>query len=239
MPEHIRYTVIIPTLNEEAHIAACVADLRGLQPAAEIIVADGGSNDATALRAAQAGALVVPAARGRGPQCNAGAALARGDVLIFLHADTRLPRNAFALLDQFFADPQVQVAKFRLSFDKRDWLLDLAAWMMWVDSIWSSFGDQGIVVRRSFFETVNGFPDWPLYEDVRFFEYARNRSHVYVVPAEVVTSARRFRSNGVLRQLFRDVLRMSSYLLGRTPDQIATGYEREGGGAADRGASPT
>lgn len=223
---HLSFSVIIPTLNEAPNIAGCVAAVRDLDPHVEIIVADGGSTDGTAALAAAAGALVVAAPRGRGLQCNAGAAHASGDVLLFLHADTTLPPDAFVLLRDIFSDPAVRIAKFRLSFDVHDWLLDIAARLMWFDSLLTSFGDQGIVIRRDFFAELGGFPDWPLFEDVRLFELARARAEVYVVPAEVVTSARRFLENGVLQQLLHDLWLWLQYLFGVSPYELSRRYER-------------
>lgn len=227
------FSVIIPALNEEAAIAGCVAAVRALAPDIEVIVADGGSSDATVARALAAGAQVARAPRGRGPQCNAGAALARGEVLIFLHADTALPADAVPRLRALFAEPGVQVAKFRLGFDSDDWLLGLAARLMWFDSPLTSYGDQGLVIRRELFAALGGFPDWPLFEDVRLFELARARTTVYVVPAQVTTSARRFEANGRLAQLLHDLWLWLQYLWGVSPHEIARRYER--GGAALRG----
>ncbi|PDW04921.1 TIGR04283 family arsenosugar biosynthesis glycosyltransferase [Candidatus Viridilinea mediisalina] len=223
------FSVIVPALNEADGIAACVAAVRDLDPAVEVVVADGGSDDATVASAQQAGALVVQAPRGRGPQCNAGAAASSGDVLIFLHADTKLPADAFTLLQRWFAEPQVQIAKFRLSFDVSNPLLDLAACMMWLDSRLTSYGDQGIVVRRSFFNTLGGFPPWPLFEDVRLFELARAQTQVYVLPAQVVTSSRRFQANGSLPQLIIDLGLWLEYVAGVSPFEIAARYERRRG----------
>ncbi|NNJ08832.1 glycosyltransferase family 2 protein [Chloroflexales bacterium ZM16-3] len=222
------FSVIIPALNEEAGIAGCVAAVRDFDPDVEVIVADGGSVDRTAELAAAAGAVVVRGPRGRGPQCNAGAARATGEVLIFLHADTRLPADAFPLLHAVLADPGVQAAKFRLSFDSGDWLLAIAARLMWRDSLLTSYGDQGIVIRRELFAELGGFPDWPLFEDVRLFELARARTEIYVVPAEVVTSARRFEANGVLPQLLHDLWLWLQYVVGVSPHEIARSYERRG-----------
>lgn len=218
------FSVIIPALNEADGIAACVAAVRALDPLVEVIVADGGSADGTAGLAAAAGAVVVAAPRGRGPQCNAGAARASGEVLVFLHADTALPDDAFPRLRALFAAPGVQVAKFRLSFDVADPILALAARLMWVDSRLTSYGDQGIVVRRAFFEQLGGFPDWPLFEDVRLFELARSRARVAVVPAEVTTSSRRFRANGSLPQLLIDLGLWLEYAAGVPPHEIAERY---------------
>jgi rSAM/selenodomain-associated transferase 2 len=219
----IRFSVIIPALNEAERIAGSVAAIRALDPAVEIIVADGGSSDGTPDVAA-AGAIVVRAPRGRGPQCNAGAARATGDVLIFLHADTTLPELAFPVLRDLLADPATRIAKFRLSFDAQDWLLTIAARLMWFDSLLTSYGDQGIVIRRDFFTELGGFPDWPLFEDVRLFELARAVTEVHVAPAEVVTSARRFLANGILPQLLHDFWLWLQYLFGVSPYELARQY---------------
>jgi rSAM/selenodomain-associated transferase 2 len=220
------FSVIIPALNEAAGIGACVAAVRALDPTVEVIVADGGSTDATVALATAAGATVVTAPRGRGPQCNAGAAQATGDVLVFLHADTRLPAEAFVLLRMTFADPAAQAAKFRLSFDVDDPVLAIAARLMWVDTRLTSYGDQGIVVRRAFFHALGGFPDWPLFEDARLFELARARTRVRVLPAAVVTSARRFEANGALPQLLIDLGLWLEYVAGIAPHEIAARYNR-------------
>lgn len=219
-----RFSIIIPALNEAAGIASSVAKVRALDAGVEIIVADGGSSDGTPELAVAAGAIVVHAPRGRGPQCNAGAAQATGDVLIFLHADTTLPELAFPVLQELLEDATIQIAKFRLSFDAQDWLLDIAARLMWFDSLLTSYGDQGIVIRRAFFNELGGFPNWPLFEDVRLFELARAVTEVHVVPAEVVTSARRFLANGVIPQLLHDFWLWLQYLFGVPPYELARQY---------------
>jgi rSAM/selenodomain-associated transferase 2 len=223
-----RYSVIVPTLNEAAAISGCVRRLCALGPHWQVIVADGGSTDATAELAAEAGAVVITAPRGRGPQLAAGAAAADGELLIFLHADTQLPAAVTTLLTRAFADPQLQIAKFRLSFDRADPLLRLAARMMWVDSLLTSYGDQGMVIRRAFYQQLGGFSAYPLFEDVDLFARARRVSRVRVLPACVITSSRRFRRNGTLRQLLFDVLLWLQYLAGVSPHEIARRYERGG-----------
>lgn len=219
-----RYSVIIPTLNEADQIAACIHAVRQLDPDVELIVADGGSRDETPVLARASGARVVVAPRGRGVQLNAGAAVAKGDVFVFLHADTRLPDQAFTLLKRMFADPNVQIAKFRLSFDDDNCLLALAARLMWFDSLLTSYGDQCMVIRRELFTALGGFPDWPLFEDVELFRRARAVTPIYVVPAQVVTSARRFRTNGIMRQLLHDFWLWLQYLIGVSPHTIARQY---------------
>lgn len=220
----LTFSVIIPTLNEEQTIAACIERVRCLCPNVQIIVADGGSHDHTVARAQQAGATVCQARRGRGPQCNDGAALATGSILLFLYADTLLPSGAFALLREWFGDEDVQIGSFRLSFDVRHPLLDPAPLITQIDWEFTRFGDQCIVVRHSFFEHIGGFPDWPLFEDVRLFEKARARTCVHSFPACVTTSARKYMQRGVLRNHLSNIWMIVQYLLGASPHELARRY---------------
>jgi rSAM/selenodomain-associated transferase 2 len=225
-----RTSVIIPALNEEADVAACIEHVRALDPEAEILVVDGESRDGTVAAAREAGATVLECRRGRGRQCNAGAAAARGEVLVFLHADSRLPDDAFELLRLHFPVPAAddgdawQAARFRLAYDRRQWFLDFCAPWTRFESILTSFGDMGIVARRPFFEALGGFPDWSLCEDMCFFQKARRAARVHVLPACVTTSARRFAAGGYVRQMARNVGFMAQYLLGVSPETLARKY---------------
>jgi rSAM/selenodomain-associated transferase 2 len=221
----LRFSVIIPTLNEEKGIRDCIAAVRALEPEVEMIVADGGSGDETVKLVQQTGAILCHSERGRGTQCNAGASAASGDIFLFLHADTFLPPQAFDLLRSAFQEGQVQVAKFQIKFDQHHWFLAACAKFSRFDSLMTSYGDQCIVIRRSFFEQVGGFPDWPIYEDVGFFQKARRQTRVCILPAHVTSSARRFVEGGVYRQNFRNLTYMTRYLLGMTPQKIAELYE--------------
>jgi len=220
----ITFSVIVPTLNEEKLIGTCVRGLRQLDPDVEIIVADGKSDDKTAHVAGKLGVIVVSSEAGRGYQCNAGAACASGDILLFLHADTKLPPRAFVQLRAFFQDDKVNVGVFRLALDVKHPLLNFYAMCNRFDSVLTRFGDQGIVIRTSFFHALGGFPNWPLYEDVRLLQKARKRSHIYLFPGTAVTSARRFVENGILVQCCRDMWYMLSYLLGVSPSRLAAKY---------------
>lgn len=222
----MKYSVIIPTLNEAENIEDCIASVRALNPAAEIIVADGGSTDGTVEKVSASGVTVIVSSLGRGMQCNAGAATASGDILVFLHADTELPTGAFAQLDTFFADEKVQIGTFRLSFDVDHWLLKLYVLPCELDLPFTRFGDQCIVVRRSFFEASGGFPGWGLYEDLGFINRSRRQTRIHRFPGKVRTSARRFLRNGILRQQLLNIWYTAWYLLGTSPDKLAARYER-------------
>ena len=220
----IDFSVIIPVLNEAAHIAACIERLRILDSSVQIIVADGGSCDQTPLIAEKAGAQVIRSQPGRGVQCNYGAKNAAGSIFIFLHADTFLPQEAFVVLNTFFADPKVKIGTFRLRFDSENWFLKLCGYLTRFDSILTRFGDQCIVVRRSFFEELGGFPEWPLFEDVDFLQRARGKTKIYSFPFEVITSARKFKENGPIRQQVRNGILVFKYLIGISPFQLAKEY---------------
>lgn len=220
------YTVIIPAYNEASRIANAIRSAKNQQPKVEVIVADGGSADGTPAMAGAEGARVVHSKRGRGIQCNAGARLATAEILIFLHADTVLPENAFRLLHKYFANPDIRIATFRMQFDSAHWLLRIYAAFTRFDSLFTRFGDQCIVVRRSFFEEIGGFPDWPLFEDVHLLRGARRVTRIHSLPANVTTSARRFTKLGLFRcQLFNSWL-LLQYLLGVPPERLAQKYQR-------------
>lgn len=224
----LRFSVIIPTLNEVERVGEQVGRVLALAPEAEVIVADGGSDDGTVALASAAGATVVQAARGRGTQLNDGAAQATGDILLFLHADTRLPTGAFALLRGRFGAENVQIGTFRLAFDREHWLFAVYTFFSRFDSVFTTFGDQCIVVRRSFFEALGRFPEWPLFEDVALLQKARRRTRVHSFPAAVVTSARRFEQEGIVRQSLRNGWYVVRYLLGASPSELAARYEKDG-----------
>ncbi len=220
----IKFSVIIPVLNEGALAAKPLPGLAVLRDA-EIIAVDGGSDDGTpeALRAS--GIRVLTGGRGRGRQCNLGASAARGDVLLFLHADTLLPANALTLLRKCFEEDRVRAGRFRLRFDDPHPVLKIYSWFTRFETPLTSFGDQCLAIRRDFFRELGGFPDWPLLEDVHFFRRLRGRVKIRVFPGEAVTSARRYRENGVIRQQWRNGLILFRYLLGTSPEDLARTYE--------------
>lgn len=224
MSHRFRYSVVIPVLDEAAWVRESVLGVSKLEPEAEVIVVDGGSRDDTVLRARTTGARVMRSARGRGIQCNVGAQAASGDVLLFLHADTALPEDAFARLEKEFRDPKVQVGTFRLSFRENRPLLRLYSAATRFDSVFTRFGDQCIVVRREFFESVGGFPDWPLFEDVHFLRKARRLTKIRSFPATVTSSARRFVRYGILRTQIKNGWLLGRYLLGTSASVLSDRY---------------
>jgi len=223
----VKISVIIPTLNEGARLAATLDQVRAVLPAAELIVADGGSADDTPAIARAAGALTVMAPRGRGPQLAAGAEAAHGHLLLFLHADTTLPADAAEVLDRAFADRRTLIGTFRLGFDVGGRFLKTCAWFTRIDSVFTRFGDQGIAVRRDFYAQLGGFPAWPLFEDVELLRRARRITRVASFPASVITSARRFERRGHLRQQCRNGWLLCRFLTGACPHRLAAEYAVE------------
>ena len=230
-------SVVIPTLNEAVHLAATLANVRAALPAAEIIVADGGSTDGTPHLAAGNLTRVVSCARGRGVQLAAGAAQARGEVLLFLHADTHLPADAATHVAAYFARPEVLLGTFRLAFDEGGPFLRACAWLTRFDSVFTRFGDQGIVVRRSFYDELGGFPSWPLFEDVELLRRARRVTRVWSFPVCVATSARRFRRHGPLGQQLRNAVLLLRFLGGTPPHVLAAEYRGAGPEAVSNAAA--
>ena len=217
----VQYSVVIPTLNECGRIKATVERVRALSPDVEVIVVDGGSGDRTGEIAKSAGAHVIATAAGRGAQCAAGAREASGDVLLFLHADSQLPANAFEVIDEACRDDRFLIGVFRLDFDNPHWLLRTYAWFSRFDSMFTRFGDQGIVIRRELLDRLGGFPEVPLFEDVELLRNARRYASVRLLPATVVTSARMFLRVGVFRAQVWNAWLMGQYMLGAAPEDLA------------------
>ncbi|HXJ36585.1 MAG TPA: TIGR04283 family arsenosugar biosynthesis glycosyltransferase [Candidatus Eisenbacteria bacterium] len=186
----------MPVLDEEARIAARLAELVASR-FHELIVVDGGSRDRTVeLARAHAGVRVLVTARGRGQQMNAGAREATGEVLLFVHADAQLPADAGAWIERTLAVPDVVAGAFRLHTVAdvgRNWLgpfLRIADIRSHVTRV--PYGDQALFVRRAAFEAVGGFPDVPLMEDIELAQRLRGVGRLVVVPAYVRVSGRRF-----------------------------------------------
>ncbi|MCC6216001.1 MAG: TIGR04283 family arsenosugar biosynthesis glycosyltransferase [Polyangiaceae bacterium] len=191
-------SVVVPVLDEERRVTELLRHLEAVLPGAERIVVDGGSRDDTCRRVEDAGgARLVRAARGRAVQLNAGAAVARGDVLLFLHADVRLPADAGEWMSRALADPGVVAGAFRTwtvadGPSRPPWapLLHLAD----LRSRYTRrpYGDQGLFVRARVFHEVGGYPSQALMEDYELSRRLGRVGNVRIVPARVQVSGRRF-----------------------------------------------
>ena len=221
-----RIAVIIPALNEARHIADAINSAR--DEADELIVADGGSTDDTVRIAARLGARVIGAPSGRGAQLAAGAAEATAELLLFLHADTRLPAGWSRQVREALVRPDVAGCAFRLSIDVPGRFLRAVeravAWRSRVLQL--PYGDQAIAVRRETYEQIGGIRPLAVMEDFDFVRRLKRRGRIVLLDAAVVTSGRRWRQRGAVRTTLVNQLCIAAFLLGVSPDRIATLRER-------------
>jgi rSAM/selenodomain-associated transferase 2 len=192
----------MPVLNESTGIVAALAALAPLREnGAEVIVVDGGSSDGTVAAARSLADRVLEAPRGRASQMNSGAAEASGQMLLFLHADTRLPENAFLLIEQ--ALRQHVWGRFDVSITGRSIWLPVIAAMMNLRSRLTGIatGDQAIFVSRAAFDNVGGYPDQPLMEDIELSKRLKRLGPPACLRARVSTSGRRWDTHGVWRTI--------------------------------------
>lgn len=219
MDARLTLSVVVPVLNEAAGIRAALEALAPLRSRGhEVIVVDGGSSDRTLELAEGLCDRVLRSPRGRALQMNAGARVANGDVLLFLHADTRLPID--------FRIPESSVwGRFDVRIDGRHPLLKVVGWAMNLRSRLSGIatGDQAIFVRRDAFP---GFPEIALMEDVALSRLLKRRAAPACLRARVATSGRRWESRGVLRTIFLMWRLRLLYFLGVSPERLARRYEQ-------------
>lgn len=202
-PSPATVSIIIPTFNEADHIAALVEYLRracGPDDAVELLVVDGQSTDPTAALAGQAGARVVVCPRkGRAAQLNHGASIATGQILYFLHADSYPPATFLHAIRQAVAQGYGSGC-YRLAFDYPHWLLRFSGWCTRFRTNWFRFGDQSLFVQRALFEQVGGYREELLVlEDQELVVRLRRRAPFRILPGPIVTSARKYVENGVVR----------------------------------------
>ena len=221
----MRISVIIPVLNEEKSIAATLRGLERLK-LDELIVVDGGSSDGTQEVCQRFGVELYATPGGRARQMNFGAQRATGDVLLFLHADTRLPPTAFADIRSALEDRRVVGGRFDLQLDAARPMLQLIGFMISLRSRISKVatGDQAIFVRREIFAELGGYPDIPLMEDVAFSRSLKRRGVVACLRSRVVTSARRWEKEGLWGTILKMWLLKSLYLAGMSPARLKRYY---------------
>lgn len=217
-------SIIIPTLNEAGSIQPLLKSLQ--KHDVEIIVVDGGSHDRTVELAKAMGVTVLQTAAGRAVQMNAGAQVAQGEVLLFLHADTRLPQEFFSLVRQTLAQPDVVAGAFDLRIEGQ------AAGLRWIERgvKWRShhlqlpYGDQALFLKADTFRAVGAFAELPIMEDFEFVRRLKTYGKIAIAPAAVVTSGRRWQKVGVLQTTLINQLIIAAYFLGVPIERIARWY---------------
>ena len=225
-----KLSIILPVLNEGERIAAALDRLRDLRAlGVEVIVVDGGSRDATVQRARMRADHVISAPRGRAPQMNAGAAKASGDVLLFLHADTRLPDDADHLVLDGLARSERAWGRFDVRIEGTHPLLSMIAGTMNIRSRITGIatGDQAIFARRTGFDAVGGFPTIPLMEDIALSQRLKRISRPLCLRECVITSGRRWEANGVLPTVLLMWRLRLAFFFGADPKQLARRYGYE------------
>jgi rSAM/selenodomain-associated transferase 2 len=216
--------IVVPVYNEAGLLAAALADLRVKAPGLPVVVVDGASSDGSAEIAREFFPVVHTSQPNRGAQLNRGAARLTADVLLFLHADSRLPADFACRIRDAMADPAVAGGCFRLRFDEPRPLLRFYGWCTRFHSRFFHFGDQGFFVRREIFERMDGYRELPFLEDVEFLRRLRRQGRFRVLRPAVITSARRFRRRGVLRQQLRNAILVALFELGVPAERLAAFY---------------
>jgi rSAM/selenodomain-associated transferase 2 len=227
MPKTI--SVVIPTLNEAASLREVVNRARRVPEVCEVIVADGGSRDGTCDIATELGCKVIRGPAGRGGQMRRGAAEAKGDVILLLHADTWLPPEAGKAVFNCLRDISVSGGGFWKVFRERNPLL-LGSRFKCAIRLYLGrriMGDQAIFARRDVLEKVGGIPDMPLMEEFELCRRLRKVGRLALADATVITSARRFAKLGVARTYLRMWRVTLSYWLGMKPQELRRIYEKE------------
>jgi rSAM/selenodomain-associated transferase 2 len=233
-----RLSIVIPALNEAEALPGTLQSLAQQDdaPPFEVILADGGSRDGTAALflniirgwpARQRMARLVDCPRrGRGEQMNAGARVATGDALIFLHADTHLPPGATRAVARALDDPEIVGGGFRHAFSETGILLGIISFYATARSTLRGihYGDQAIFARRSVFEALGGFTPEPLFEDLRLSQRLRRRGRVVTLPLAISTSPRRLRQGGVTRTAARFAWLKLRHALGTDPSRLKARY---------------
>ncbi len=223
-----KISIIIPAINEAGNIQKAIATTQANLDV-EVIVVDGGSSDDTVAIAQSLNVKVISSSPGRAVQMNAGAVAASGEILLFLHADTRLPPGFDEMIRTALQQPGAVAGAFKLQIDASRLSL---RWVEWGVNVRSHFyqmpyGDQAIFLTKEIFEQINGFPELPIMEDFELMRRLKRIGRVVIIPTPVVTSARRWLQKGVLKTTLLNQIVIIAYLLGVSPERICSWYRRE------------
>jgi rSAM/selenodomain-associated transferase 2/rSAM/selenodomain-associated transferase 1 len=217
-------SVVIPALNEGVDIETSIRS--ALNENVEIVIVDGGSTDDTVTRAMRAGARVETGSRGRALQQNRGASSARGKVLLFLHADSRLPHGYINHVFETLMDTETVAGAFRFKTNLDNPLMKVIELMTNIRSQYFKlpYGDQGLFIRKPVFESVGGFPEVPIAEDLFLVRRLSKKGRIRIAPAHVVTSARRWQTLGLFRTTLINQFVLAGLCLGVSPSTLSSLY---------------
>ena len=218
--------VVIPALDEASHVEGAIAS--ALAPGVAVIVVDGGSRDDTRERASGSGARVVSRAGGRARQLQAGVQASEAEILLFLHADTRLPPGWAKAVREVLEEPSIAGGAFRLRFAERGISIRLVEWGGRLRSrcFGLPYGDQAIFTRRSLLERIGGVPNVPVMEDLDLVKAIKAHGRLALLPLDATTSARRYREGGVATIVARHMVALMADALRVDRDRVARWLRR-------------
>ena len=226
----LRYSFIMPVYREEEIITSAIDHLMCLQKFAdaEIIIVDGDPQGSTLKRISNINVKTISCPQGRARQMNCGAAQAAGDILIFLHADTRLPENALKNISALLEDKEIVGGAFDLGIDSERFAFriieKMASWRSRLTRI--PYGDQSIFIRTDYFRQLGGFSDLPIMEDVELMQRIKQKKgEIKIIPERVSTSPRRWEKEGIIFCTLRNWLLVTLFLLGVKPEKLARFYK--------------
>ncbi|MBN1389774.1 MAG: TIGR04283 family arsenosugar biosynthesis glycosyltransferase [Candidatus Thermoplasmatota archaeon] len=229
MASEMTISVIVPVLHEAGNINVLIDHLRSIPggESVEIIVVDGASEKDTLKAIGRGRVKKISSGRGRGIQMNTGARKARGDVLLFLHADTFLPEEGFDLIRETLEDPRISGGAFKVRLDHINPILGSLIFIHDLRGIITRvpYGDQGIFLRREVFHALGGYRDYRLFEDIDLMERMRKGHYrIRLLPRNVISSGRRFERDGPFRRLARNLFVILLYHFGVPPDRLERLY---------------
>ncbi len=218
-------SVIIPTLNESGNIQATITSAL-VNDTIEVVVADGGSIDNTVDISLSLGVKFILSDTGRANQMNTGASIASGDILLFLHGDTRLPDNFDVMVKEVLRKPGVIAGAFSLQIDAPHWSLRLIESAVNLRSrfLQMPYGDQAIFLSREIFNEIGNFPPLPIMEDFEIMRRLKRKGKIAIIDVPVITSGRRWIKKGVVKTTLMNQIAIIAYSIGISPRLIGEWY---------------